>query len=328
MHVVRGDHLDTGSHRHRGERVVAVTVERIAVVPELDEHAVAPERGRQLVEGSARRRGTVGEQRTRDGSLATAGEHAPGVVRAAGSVAGEVHAGAGVVGEPGEREARRTLLSCHLPRADRACESRVPYRSLRQHDEVHSRRIRSLVALAAGRDTRPAAARLLHSLIKGELDAEHRRQADVLCRAREAHDAVEAVVIGDGQRGEPQARGLVDQLLGMAGPVEEREVRVAVQLGVGHACFRGRCASASGRRRDGLRSLSAPPSRRPYRTGVRSGKRRLSAPGGWEQDVLSGRGRAIRRGAGTRRRSSSCRRGRCARPCRARARRGGRGSRR
>ena len=53
----------------------------------------------------------------------------------------------------------------------------------------------------------------------------------------EADHAVEAVVVGDGQGGEPEARRLLGQLLGVAGPVEEREVGVAVELGVAAAAF-------------------------------------------------------------------------------------------
>jgi hypothetical protein len=39
-------------------------------------------------------------------------------------------------------------------------------------------------------------------------------------------------VVGDGEGGEPEPGRLVDQLLGMAGAVEEGEVGVTVQLGV------------------------------------------------------------------------------------------------
>ena len=51
-------------------------------------------------------------------------------------------------------------------------------------------------------------------------------------REREADRAVEAVVVGDGQRRQPEARRFHRQLLGVAGAVEEGEVGVAVQLGV------------------------------------------------------------------------------------------------
>ena len=49
--------------RDLGERVVAVPVERIAVVPQLDEHAVAPEGGDEPVERAPGRGGAVVEKR-------------------------------------------------------------------------------------------------------------------------------------------------------------------------------------------------------------------------------------------------------------------------
>ena len=49
---------------------------------------------------------------------------------------------------------------------------------------------------------------------------------------READRAVEAVVVGDGQAGEPEPRRFDRQLLGVAGAVEEGEIGVAVELGV------------------------------------------------------------------------------------------------
>jgi hypothetical protein len=68
---------------------------------------------------------------------------------------------------------------------------------------------------------------------EGELSAENGREAVRTGGLGEADDAVEAVVIGDREPGEPEPGGLVGQLLGMAGAVEEGEVGVAVQLGVG-----------------------------------------------------------------------------------------------
>ena len=58
VHVVRGDHVDAGRHRDLGQRVVAVPVERVTVVPQLDEHPVASEAGDEPVERArAPRRG-------------------------------------------------------------------------------------------------------------------------------------------------------------------------------------------------------------------------------------------------------------------------------
>ena len=58
--------------------------------------------------------------------------------------------------------------------------------------------------------------------------------ADGPGRLGEADDAVEAVVVGEGEGLEAEAGRLLGQLLGVAGAVEEAEVRVAVELGVGH----------------------------------------------------------------------------------------------
>src|SRR5581483_4247112 len=48
----------------------------------------------------------------------------------------------------------------------------------------------------------------------------------------EPHGAVEPVVIGDGEAVQPEPDRFGDEVLGVAGPVEEGEVRVAVELGV------------------------------------------------------------------------------------------------
>ena len=67
-----------------------------------------------------------------------------------------------------------------------------------------------------------------------ELHAERRRQPDGAGRLGEAHDAGEAVVIGQRQRVEAEPGGLGDQLLGVRRAVAEGEVGVAVQLAVGN----------------------------------------------------------------------------------------------
>ena len=69
--------------------------------------------------------------------------------------------------------------------------------------------------------------------VEGELGPEDGGDLERLGRLGEADDAVEAVVVGDGERGQAESRRLLHQLLGVRRPVEEAEVRVAVQLGVG-----------------------------------------------------------------------------------------------
>ena len=68
VHVVGGDHVDARRRRDLGQRVVAVPVERIAVVPQLDEHAVASEGGDEPVERAPGRGGPVVE-RARAGTV-------------------------------------------------------------------------------------------------------------------------------------------------------------------------------------------------------------------------------------------------------------------
>ena len=58
-------------------------------------------------------------------------------------------------------------------------------------------------------------------------------QADGLGRADEADRAVQPGVVGDGQPGQPQLDGPLDQVVRGRGPIEEREVGVAVEFGVG-----------------------------------------------------------------------------------------------
>ncbi len=69
---------------------------------------------------------------------------------------------------------------------------------------------------------------------EGELGAEHGAQTEGPGRLGEADHPVAAVVVGDGQGLEAEPGRLDGQLLGMRGAVEEAEVGVAVQLGVGH----------------------------------------------------------------------------------------------
>ena len=58
-------------------------------------------------------------------------------------------------------------------------------------------------------------------------------EADLLGRAHETDGAVEAVAVGDGQPGQADRRGPFDQLVRWRGPIEEREIGVGVELGVG-----------------------------------------------------------------------------------------------
>ena len=73
---------------------------------------------------------------------------------------------------------------------------------------------------------------LLHD--DGELGPDDRRQLRVACRRREADDASELVMVGDGERGEAELLRARDERLGERGAVEEGESGVGVELGVLH----------------------------------------------------------------------------------------------
>ena len=65
-----------------------------------------------------------------------------------------------------------------------------------------------------------------------DLETDHRVEPGRLGRVDETDRAVQPGVIGDGQPGEPQLDRSIDELVGRGRAVEEREVGVAVELGV------------------------------------------------------------------------------------------------
>ncbi len=220
MHVVRGDNPHTCLHRKGGEGIVAWTIERVAVIPELHEHPVTAEGLHQLRKCPASRPRPLSPQRTRDRPLATAGQDVPTVVVGA-RLGVSMHRCPRRLGKSRKGEACETLPACELGVADGPGESGIANRTLREHDEMR-----------AGRVGLPSA---LAGCIEGELGAEDGRQPMRTRSLRKLHRPVEPVVIGEGQTGETQAHGLVNELVGMTRAVEEREAGVAVQLRVGHA---------------------------------------------------------------------------------------------
>ena len=117
-----GDAADVVAGGELGEGVVARRVERVAVVPQLDEHAVAPERLDQPVQLAACGGRAVVHERARHCALAAAGEHPHVAGRGAGDVA--------------ERELRRPLLPRQVPEAERAGEAGVAGRPVGEQQEV------------------------------------------------------------------------------------------------------------------------------------------------------------------------------------------------
>ena len=205
VHVAGRHHVDAAAHRDLGQGVVARHVLGRAVVPQLDRQVLAAHRldqARQLALGRAR---PLGQQRAGQGALATAREDQP-LARAAGELL--------------EGVARRALLPARDQRLGQGHrEVAIPLGRTSQDDHVLARGVGHPRAVVV-----PG---------QGDLGAEDGGQAEGPRGLGEAHHAVEAVVVGEGQRAEPQARRLGRQLLGVAGPVEEAEVRVRVQLGVG-----------------------------------------------------------------------------------------------
>ena len=221
-----GDDVDAGADGELGERVVAVRVERVAVVAQLDGHVVASEGGHQRVELPGRRRGAVALEGRGHRALAAAGEHEP--VVAVDLLPRDVLVD------------RLALLGPRqLGGADGGGQPGVALRVAGQHEQMAALRVGHAV-LGLGEPER-------------QLRAEHGGHAHGPSRLGEAHHAVEAVVVGDGQRLQPEPGRLLGQLLGVAGPVEEAEGGVAVQLGVGRGVdpshqARGRLVDRPGRR--------------------------------------------------------------------------------
>ncbi len=235
MHGTGRDDRQPALGGEGGEHVVVHGVERSAVVEELDGDAGCSEAVDERVELGARRgdvrprRPRAGDgirpggiarriaalQRRPHGTLAAPGEDHP-VVAARG-----VAAAARVLGERVEVVDRSALLAA---------------RELRLGDGGGE----AVVAgLAACEDEQVGALGVGHALLRAreperQLGAEHRREAVRFSGLGQAHNTVEAVVVGQREPAEPEPCGLLQQFFGARGAVEEAEGGVRVQFGVGH----------------------------------------------------------------------------------------------
>jgi hypothetical protein len=133
--VVGGHDVDPGTGGQGGQGVVAGPVERVAVVPQLDQHPFPAEGVDEPVELSFGRGGPVVDQRLRDRALAAAGQDEPGIVAATG-IRPEVDGGAARLGQLLQAEPRLALAPPHLRFAGRPGQPGVPDPALRQHDEM------------------------------------------------------------------------------------------------------------------------------------------------------------------------------------------------
>ena len=101
--AVGADRLDACPHSKLAQRVVALAVERVAVVPQLDEHVPATCRVNEQIELCSRRAWSPGSQRSADGALAMPGQDHPLVTMLG-------HRSQELVGS----KARRVLSARHL----------------------------------------------------------------------------------------------------------------------------------------------------------------------------------------------------------------------
>ena len=210
--VVGGHHVDPGFEREGDEGVVAGRVEGVAVVPELDGHAVAAEGVDEMVELPGGGSRPAVDKGGGHGALPATGEHLPP------PAVPWLTCDCGQVLE--SRFGKALLPGAHVGGAGGAAEAGVAVGVAGQHQQV--------AALGVGRALlRPA------GQVEGELGAEDGGHVEGGRRLGEADDAVEAVVVGEGQGLQPQPGRLLGQFLGVGGAVEEAEVGVTVQLGVG-----------------------------------------------------------------------------------------------
>ena len=182
------------------------------MVEQLDGDVVPAERLDEAGELARRRGRSPGDKRGRHGAAPAAGEDAPVTPVGLGKEA-EIESGPALL-PPGE-----------MGPGDRRRQPGVPFGVSRQHDEVRRLGIdRAGPRLgSAGRAGR-----------QRELGAKDGPQRELPGRRGKADDAVAPVVVGERERLEAETRRLRGERLGARGAIEEAEVRVAVQLRVGH----------------------------------------------------------------------------------------------
>jgi len=166
------------------EFVVAHRVERIAVIPQLDEHVVATARSDHLLHHPFRGGRAVAMHRASDRTAHRTREHPPAVT---GELRQSIDAKDRLVLAPGE-----------LAVTDRRRQMPVPAGVAGQDDDV--------------------------TLVAFQLCAEHRGHGERTGRLRETHDAIQPVAIGEGECGQRQSRRLLDELFGMRCTLQEGKV--------------------------------------------------------------------------------------------------------
>lgn len=208
------------------------------MVEELDGDVLAPE---QVDERPQRMGGVSGLETAAHGAFAASGQDRPVPARTCGEIVEVV-------------DRAPLLTAAQLRRGDRPREPVIALRAPGEDQQM----------LAGGIGVTP----LWCGQVQGELRSEHRLQRALheAGHLGEARGAVEAVVVGEGQSGQPEAVGLGEEFFRGGGAVEERVRRMGVQLGIGDRVF------GSGRG-DGGRARAATA----HRSGVRPLPSRLGA---------------------------------------------------
>ena len=175
------------------------------MVPQLDGDVARAHRVDEPVELAARGARAVRHERGGHRSFAAPREHQP--------------VPAVALGELVDPDGRTPLLAQSQVRVgEQHRQGAVAFGVAREHDEVRPYGILDAGARATAEE--------------GQLCPEDARDPEGARRLREADRAVEAVVIGEGERLQAERRGGRHQLLGVRRAVEEAEARVRVQLGV------------------------------------------------------------------------------------------------
>ena len=167
----------------------------------------------------------------------------------------------GSLGERVEVVLGLTLLAAGQVRGGKLTrEPAVTLRTAGQHQQMRAGRVWHVSAGAAS------------SRAQRQFGSEYRADVEFAGRLGEAHHAIESVMIGQRDSPQIQPRGLLDEFLRRAGPVEEAVRRMRVQLGVGHCRAHGWLIGAL------IGTLVVLPLARPGRavTAVASGSARLS----------------------------------------------------
>ncbi len=210
-----GDDADTEPRRQLGQRGVALVVERMPVVGELDADPVAPEPVHQIGKRLVRRfRAAVGK-RLADMAFAASGQDVP--------------VPAGRLGQRVEVVAQLALSRRRPDAPSPAGATAVdtpPGRGQAPADAARADR-----APRCGRRHRGTARRRTPSHV------------EFLGGFGESHHPVEPVVIGQRDGAQIEPGGLLDEFLRRAGAVEEAVRRMRVQLGIRDR--RGRAAATS-----------------------------------------------------------------------------------